>query len=90
MQLSEPEKIATLKTIARYPQANLDAYFRGRYLYVAMDGNPLCRLEPAGEGLWLCAIFLWSSERYSKNEFSFEPLPLSLAEELDFAVNLMS
>jgi hypothetical protein len=90
MRLTDQELAASIDTIRGYPRANLDASVQGSYLYVTMNGHPLCRLEPAANGLWHFAIFLWSSERYSKTAFGFDPPPLPLLDHLDFAVNMMS
>ena len=89
VMLSKQQKSAVIADILAYPKAQLDGYFRGLFLYVTRDGLPLCRLRRADNNRWYFAIYLWSSERYSEDEFGSFQEPLPLREHLDFAVRVM-
>jgi hypothetical protein len=90
LDLSEKDKERIIKKIINFPKADLDGYFHGIYLYVTMNGQPLCRLEHVEDDLWYFAIYKWSNGKYSKDEFGFNQKPLPLSEQLDFAVRVRS
>lgn len=59
-------------TLTTKHQRNLSIRSKGRFVYVDEDGGPLCRLKYIGKkDDWDFAIFKWSTERYSDNEFLF-------------------
>lgn len=89
MNLSRQEKNQIIEEVVNYPKAHLDSYFRGRFLYITQDGQPLCRLEYADNNLWYFAIYRWSTERYAKDEFGFNQKPMPLMEQIEFAARIM-
>ena len=68
-----PEAIEHLcKEILAIGDRDLEASKNGRFCYVYHGGSPLCRLEYRGEQeIWGFAIYKYSSNRYSDDEFGF-------------------
>jgi len=59
-------------TLTKKHRRNLSIRTRGRFMYVDEDGRSLCRLKYIGKkDDWDFAIFKWSTERYSEDDFLF-------------------
>ncbi|MEW6419471.1 MAG: hypothetical protein AB1480_15385 [Nitrospirota bacterium] len=81
----EIDRIVIEKAIAS--GRNLQFRIKNCFVYLNEDNSPICRLRYLGKKeIWGFAIFKYSTESYSTNEFGF-PLRDTLENCIDIALN---
>lgn|SRR3990167_1372701 len=83
-------KVAFEKAFAMTKNCRMDGYWRGRFFYVTLEHQPMCRFAYEGdERVWGFSIYKYSTESYSRDSFAEFLMPAqgTVQDCLEVAMN---